>query len=247
LGNAYPKPPEVAYHAMNTLLIDRNRITHRLDPKLKFMTYLQGITQFDDDWTNVTVTNNTVATSSCHGVEGMSIHNAIIANNSVIDGLIPEFEPGKCAPQIAVGTTSHQGLRSSDVRMFNNVGANFFTGGDRITVDHNVATTLHAPQFVYQKPDGAYVFDGAVKGKVAPSIQPSDNIKDGIGQHNEFTKTDTTNNQYDFTLKLTAPALYTGTSIGGPPTDNRGDRYFRNSGAISSPVQPSTGGPPGSQ
>ena len=49
------------------VLIDSNLIVRQTDPRLPFPTYLQGIDAFDADWTNVTVTNNVVITSACHG------------------------------------------------------------------------------------------------------------------------------------------------------------------------------------
>ena len=44
----------------SNILIDSNLVIRQTDPKLAFPTYLQGIDAFDEDWTNLTVTNNVV-------------------------------------------------------------------------------------------------------------------------------------------------------------------------------------------
>ena len=73
------------------VLIDSNPVIRQTDPRLPFPTYLQGIDAFDADWTNVTATNNVVITSACHGITFGSIHNSLIANNTVVeDGLVSD-------------------------------------------------------------------------------------------------------------------------------------------------------------
>src|SRR6201999_3830282 len=48
----------------------------QIDPALSFPTYLQGISAFDADWTNVKVTNNALVTSGASwGIAFSSIHN----------------------------------------------------------------------------------------------------------------------------------------------------------------------------
>ena len=73
-----------------------------MDAALSFPTYLQGISAFDADWTNVKVTNNVVITSTCSGIGFSSIHNGLIAHNTVVDdGRIPT---AGCAATVSVGT-----------------------------------------------------------------------------------------------------------------------------------------------
>ena len=71
--------------ASSNVVIDSNRIIRQTDPKLPFPTYLQGIDAFDGDWTNLTVTNNVVVTSSCWGIFYGSVHGGKIINNTVVD------------------------------------------------------------------------------------------------------------------------------------------------------------------
>ena len=71
------------------ILIDSNLVIRQTDPELSFPTYLQGIDAFDSDWTNMTVTNNVIVTSAGWGMDFASIHNGLVANNTVLDdGLI---------------------------------------------------------------------------------------------------------------------------------------------------------------
>ncbi len=80
----------VPYNHFSNILIDSNLVIRQTDPKLAFPTYLQGIDAFDEDWTNVTVTNNVVVTSACWGIVYASVHGGKIINNTVVaDGLMP--------------------------------------------------------------------------------------------------------------------------------------------------------------
>src|SRR3984957_14092402 len=72
-GQNGPLPPGAAFNAFSNILIDSNLIARQTDPQLAFPTYLQGIDAFDEDWTNVTVTNNVVITSACSGITFASI------------------------------------------------------------------------------------------------------------------------------------------------------------------------------
>jgi hypothetical protein len=57
--------PGATVNHFQNVLIDSNMVIRQTDPKLAFPSYLQGIDAFDEDWTNVTVTNNVVITSAC--------------------------------------------------------------------------------------------------------------------------------------------------------------------------------------
>ena len=89
----------VPYNHFSNILIDSNLVIRQTDPKLAFPTYLQGIDAFDEDWTNVTVTNNVIVTSACWGIFFSSVHNGKIINNTVVaDGLLPtprELQAGR--------------------------------------------------------------------------------------------------------------------------------------------------------
>ena len=83
----------------SNILIDSNTIIRQVDPSLAYPAYIDGIDAFDEDWTNVTVTNNIIVTSACWGIAYASIHSSLIANNTVIeDGLIAM--PGNCGPVV---------------------------------------------------------------------------------------------------------------------------------------------------
>ena len=102
------------------ILIDSNLVIRQSDPKLSFPTYLQGIDAFDEDWTNVTVTNNVVITSACWGIAFASIHSSLIANNTVVaDGLVAT--QGCPGANVSVGDTTHEGSPSSNTVVRNNL------------------------------------------------------------------------------------------------------------------------------
>ena len=75
----------VPYNHFSNILIDSNLVVRQTDPKLAFPTYLQGIDAFDENWTNVTVTNNAIVTSSCWGIIYASLHSSKIINNTAVD------------------------------------------------------------------------------------------------------------------------------------------------------------------
>ena len=77
--------PGVAVNHFQNILIDSNLVVRQTDPELSFPTYLQGIDDFNSDWTNVTVTNNVVITNTCWAIAFSSIHNSLIANNTVAE------------------------------------------------------------------------------------------------------------------------------------------------------------------
>ena len=105
-GQNGPLAAGVAFNAFSNILIDSNLIVRQTDPSNPFPTYLQGIDAFDEDWTNVTVTNNVVITSACHGITFSSIHNSLIAGNTVVeDGL---FSTPGCVAAINVGGATHR-------------------------------------------------------------------------------------------------------------------------------------------
>jgi Right handed beta helix region len=87
--------------------IDSNLVIRQSDAKLSFPTYLQGIDAFDEDWTNVTVTNNVVITRACWGIAFASIHSSLIANNTVVaDGLVAT--QGCAGANVSVGDNARR-------------------------------------------------------------------------------------------------------------------------------------------
>ena len=52
----------------SNILIDSNTIIRQVDPGLAYPAYIDGIDAFDEDWNDVTVTNNIIVTSACWGI-----------------------------------------------------------------------------------------------------------------------------------------------------------------------------------
>jgi hypothetical protein len=119
------------------ILIDGNTVIRQTDPTLKFPGSLQGIDAFDNDWTNITVSNNVVIVNAYHGISYSSVHGATIVNNSV-------FNDGGGAQEtwINVGSQTHEGTPSNNVILRNNVTQSLVTnlGPEVLTMDHNMAS-----------------------------------------------------------------------------------------------------------
>jgi hypothetical protein len=138
--------PGATVNYFQNILIDSNLIVRQTDPELSFPTYLQGIDAFDSDWTNMTITNNIIVTSACWGINVGSIHNSLIASNTVLeDGLVST--PG-CSAMLAVGGKTHEGPDSSNVRVTKNLAQHFGINNlnePTLTWDHNVALSGYQP------------------------------------------------------------------------------------------------------
>ena len=131
--------PGVAVNHFQNVLIDSNLVVRQTDPELSFPTYLQGIDDFNSDWTNVTVTNNVVITSGCHSISFSSIHNSLIANNTVVDdGLV--VTPG-CIAQLNVKAATNTIVRNNLTSQLN-----VDTRGSGVVADHNVAMLSAGPK-----------------------------------------------------------------------------------------------------
>jgi hypothetical protein len=140
-------PAGAAVNHFQNILIDSNLIIRQTDPELSFPTYLQGIDAFDSDWTNMTVTNNVIVTSSCYAMGLASLHNSLIADNTALeDGLV--VTPGCAVAAMIVGGATHEGSASSNVRIANNLAENFHINDQNeptVTFDHNVALNSNQP------------------------------------------------------------------------------------------------------
>lgn len=137
IGKRFPNTTCNHYH---DIVIDSNTMIGNdgTDPKLAYV-YTQGIDTFDEDWTNLTATNNVIIASSCHGIGFSSVHGGEIAHNTVLsDHLMPM--PGNCLPGIGAGGTSHESTLVTD---HVNVHHNYSDGvsinlDDGNTADNNV-------------------------------------------------------------------------------------------------------------
>jgi hypothetical protein len=136
--NGSSRPEAGLKNAFSNILIDSNLTLRQTDPALSFPTYLQGIDAFDEDWTNMTITNNVVVTSACWGITFGSIHNSLVANNTVVDdgfGLVP----GCIAAVAVVGKTS-EGPLSTNTVVRNNLASQIDVDNrdSVVEADHNV-------------------------------------------------------------------------------------------------------------
>jgi hypothetical protein len=210
--------------ASSNVVIDSNRIIRQTDPKLPFPTYLQGIDAFDGDWTNLTVTNNVVVTSSCWGIFYGSVHGGKIINNTVLDdgtNAGTKDPSGKvvCRPSITVGGKTHQGSPSSDVIIRNNIanGLNIDNTRPNMTMDHNICLGINGRcqiiTYVNGKPDF---------GVVKPGEYADHNIINRRGAEGMFVGFDPAKFVYDLRLKSGAIAIGAGNPEGAPQVDITG-------------------------
>ena len=197
--------PGVAVNHFQNVLIDSNLVVRQTDPELSFPTYLQGIDDFNSDWTNVTVTNNVVITSACWAIAFSSIHNSLIANNTVVeDGLVgrpvasPKF-PSERQPTPSCGTISRAQL-------------NVDTRGSGVVADHNVVT-LSAGVGI------AWYVNGVIQYLGKPGTYGNGNIIDSGGTKSEFVNFNPSTLTYNVMLKAGAQAIGAGTASGAPTLD----------------------------
>jgi hypothetical protein len=209
-GQNGPLLPGVAFNAFSNILIDSNLVVRETDPNNPFPTYLQGIDAFDEDWTNVTVTNNVVITSACYGITFQSIHNSLIANNTVLeDGLFPT--PG-CVAAITVGGATHEGPVSTNTAVRNNLTSRLSvdTRNTGVVPDHNVVLCCGPGPFI------AWYVNGVVQFLSKPGVYMNGNIIETEGAKGEFLNFNPATLTYTVLLKSGAPAV--GAGVAGAPT-----------------------------
>jgi hypothetical protein len=208
----------IPYNAFSNILIDSNRVIRQTDPKLAFPSYLQGIDAFDEEWTNVTVTNNVVVTSACWGILFSSVHNGKIINNTVVaDGLLPM--PGNCKPGVVVGDKTHEGPSSSDNIIRNNIanGLSIYNLDPNMTMDHNICLTIEGKCVIL-----TYVNGKPKRGVFKPGEYADHNIIDRRGAEGTFIGFDPAKFIYDLRLRSGAIAIGAGNSAEAPPVDITG-------------------------
>jgi hypothetical protein len=182
-------------------------VIRQTDIELAFPTYLQGIDASNSDWTNVTVTNNVVVTSACLGISFSSIHNSLIANNTVVeDGLV--VTPG-CAAGVSVGATTYLGDPSSNTAVRNNLASKLAIDNRNsgVVADHNVGISGASPQF-------SWYVDGVPKYYGTPGTYANGNIIDTGGASSEFVNFNPTTLTFNVMLKAGAQAVGPGTAAG---------------------------------
>jgi hypothetical protein len=208
-GQAGFLPAGATVNHFQNVLIDSNLVVRQTDPRLPFPTYLQGIDAFDADWTGVTVTNNVVITSACHGITFSSIHNSLIANNTVVeDGLVST--PG-CVAAINVGGSTHQGAVSSNTAVRNNLTSqlNVDTRNSGVVPDHNVTMCCRSPEI-------SWYVNGVAQFLGQPGVYGNGNVIDTGGTKAEFINFNPSTLTYNVLLKSGAQAIGAGTAAGAP-------------------------------
>jgi hypothetical protein len=214
-GQNGPLAPGAALNYFSNILIDSNLVVRETVPNNPFPTYLQGIDAFDEDWTNVTVTNNVVITSACHGITFTSIHNSLIANNTVLnDGLFPM--PG-CIAAINVGGASHEGPLSTNTIVRNNLTSqlNIDTRNIGVVPDHNVVLCCGPGPFI------TWSVNGVTQFLSQPGTYMNGNIIETEGAKGEFVNFNPATLTYTVLLKSSAQAIGAGVA-GAPTTDIAG-------------------------
>jgi hypothetical protein len=209
-GQNGPLAPGAALNYFSNILIESNLVVRQTDPQLAFPQYLQGIDAFDEDWTNVTVTNNVVVTSACYGISFSSIHNSLIAGNTVVeDGL---FSTPGCIAAIDVGGATHEGPLSTNTVVRNNLTSqlNVDTRDSGVTADNNVAMCCGPG------PEIAWYVNGVIQYLTQPGTYANGNIIDTGGTKAEFLNFNPATLTYTVLLKSTAQAI--GAGVAGAPT-----------------------------
>jgi hypothetical protein len=204
--------------AYMNVVIDSNRIIRQTDPNPPFPTYLQAIDAFDGDWTNLTVMNNAIVTSSCWGIGFASVHGGRIVNNTVLsDERLPQ--PGNCKPFVSVGDKTHEGSSSNDVVVRNNLsnGLSISSLGSNLTMDHNICLAIDGRCGITGFADGE-----PKTGVFKPGVYGDHNIIDAGGVAGEFVNFDPANLVYDLRLKTGARAIGAGNPEGAPSIDIAG-------------------------
>jgi hypothetical protein len=197
--------PGVALNHFQNVLIDSNLVVRQADRELSFPTYLQGIDDFNSDWTNMTVTNNVVITSGCHAISFGSIHNSLIANNTVADdGLVAT--PG-CLADVSVGASTNTVVRNNLTSQLS-----VDTRGSGVVVDHNVAMLSAGAEI-------SWYVNGVIQYLGKPGTYGNGNIIDSGGTKSEFVNFNPSTLTYNVMLKAGAQAIGAGTATGAPTLD----------------------------
>jgi Right handed beta helix region len=222
-GQNGPLPAGVAFNKFSDILIDGNQVTRQTDPKLAFPTYLQGIDAFDEEWTNLTVTNNVIVTSACWGIGYASLHGSKIINNTVIDDGTDagtKNPAGKvvCRPMTVAGDKTHQGPSSSDVIIRNNIvsGLNIYDLNPNMTMDHNICVTINGRCGILM------IVNGKPRGVYKPSEYAGHNIIERNGAAGMFASFDPAKFLYDLRLRPGAAAIGAGNPAEAPRVDITG-------------------------
>ena len=158
------------------------------------------------------MTNNVVITSACHGITFESVHNSLIADNTVVeDGLVST--PG-CVAAINVGGKTPEGLVSSNTAVRNNLTSrlNVDTRDSGVVMDHNVAMCCTGPEI-------SWYINGVIQYNTKAGTYTNGNIIDSGGAKAEFVNFNPAALTFNVLLKSGAQAIGAGTAAGAPTVD----------------------------
>src|ERR1700722_10200697 len=209
-GQNGPLAPGAALNYFSNILIDSNLVVRQTDPQLAFPQYLQGIDAFDEDWTNVTVTNNVVITSACNAIAFGSIHNSLIAENTVVEDAL--FPPPVCVAAINVGGATREGPVSTNTVVRNNLTSqlNVDTRDTGVVPDHNVVLCCGTGPFI------SWYVNGVAQFLSQPGAYMNGNIIETEGAKGEFLNFNPATFTYTIMLKSSAQAI--GAGVASAPT-----------------------------
>jgi hypothetical protein len=199
----------VAGTVFNNITINGNIVIAKTKSNLPFPGDLQGIDAFDMDWSNLTVINNVVVSNSWHGMSFYSLHNSLIANNTVLAS-------SNLGTWLGVFDKSHQGTSSNNVVVRNNIASNMDSDSPAaaITFDHNLVAT----QITWQT-------NGQQQWLSSPGSYVNQNVIDANGLATVFRAYNNSTSTYD--MHLLAGSLAVGTGNTSAPLDMFG--HSRNS------------------
>jgi len=222
-------PSGVKSNNFQNILIDSNIAIRQTNPNLSFPGGIQGIDAFDEDWTNLTVQNNVVATSSCWGIGYGSVHGGLIINNTVLDDLsnvgnVNSSGQVECHPQIYVGGSTHEGSPSNNVTIRNNIshGLGINNSETAMQMDHNICTLIGAACSV------SFYVNGTARWYTTPGVygdgagDVAQILIDSTGAAGEFIAYNPLSLQYELQLLPGAPAVGAGSSTESPILDVTG-------------------------
>ena len=153
--------------------------------------YLQGISIFDGNWKNVTVTNNVSIAAHYHGMTFYGLVDSVVVNNTVIHQVAPSagFTTWLCIHAAKNGTPS------SNVTVRNNIADYFSLSGGGIIDDYNLSFAGfngwpdNGTEFIVADPTTVFV-------KYSPATAT-----------------------FDLNLRNNSPAIGKGTAVLAPPLD----------------------------
>jgi hypothetical protein len=157
------------YRTYRDIVIDGNTVLRQTRADIPFTSYLQGISAFNSDWFDVTVTNNVVVTNATHGISWGSTHGGLFANNIVLNDEAAAFNFRQS--WLMISPRTHEGFDSNDVVARNNVTSNLVAKSTSPTVKFmsnitGFAVLQAGDRQVFYKMSGKIPGDNRVVGNI---------------------------------------------------------------------------------